>query len=227
MDNIAGQQNRLSDIRKSVLIVCRDASTYRLFEPILSKASSITSRVVLDIEAAPFQLETERPRAVVLPLSFADSNGAKEFIFVKEIRTSGYRGSIALLADTFAREYLLETVRSGANDLLIRGDALDLQTEIENLIVRNAARQQGKPKPILTVPLTESGFLKSLGLAHEDIELLDLFYDGRFPPYAVLAKQSGLSVRKVQNAMNRMRRALRTNTRGQFVNVITLCKFLG
>lgn len=137
--------------------------------------------------------------------------------FLQRLREMGHRGKVVILTSEESPEWFARAIFAGADDYWIKTSRPWPHELMEQLLDPVAA----ETSPVFA----RTGFLRTSGLANEDVELLAAWYDG-FPSDAELALRLRTTEKKVNRRLTeRIFRKLGVANRAQLARILTLCAF--
>lgn len=206
--------------RRSVIVVDDDESLRRVAKRLLNQAGLDDVETVGTFEAAEEILRGRSPDLLLLDIHLG--KGLFDGLhLLRRVRARGYNGVAVVVSGDFASEQVSRAAAWGADDFLVKGVHLDFAREIVRILELHYGDSPMRRGP---EALTDIGYLRSFGLADDEVALLRHYCDGfDFPEAAALAVKAGKNRSDIENTLASIREKLGVSNQAQLAHRLTIC----
>ena len=163
------------------------------------------------------RLSNGEPDLLFVDIHLGEQNNGLDY--VQNLRSSGYKGFIAMCSVDFSLKVIDRSVWAGANDFFIKNNNLDLAEEIAALLER-CHRSSDKMGAVHN--LLMSTFLKCIELTNFEYQLLEAFFP-EFPSQKELSFILERSEGFIRKSFSNIYRKFQVNGPAQLARMLTLC----
>jgi DNA-binding NarL/FixJ family response regulator len=163
------------------------------------------------------RLSDGEPDLLFVDIHLGEPNDGLDY--VQNLRTSGYRGFIAMCSVDFSLDAIDRSVWAGANDFFIKNNNLDFVEEVEALLER--CHQPGE-KMGLVKNLVITTFLRCIDLTQFEYKLLEAFFPD-LPQQKELSFILNRSEGFIRKSFSNIYRKFQVNGPAQLARMLTLC----
>lgn len=211
------EDDRLSNSGKTdpykVLIVDDDFLVRRGFKRLLQWNPEFAVKTVASGSEALLEISESRPDLILLDIDLGpgEMNGLE---CLKKMRAAGFNGIICMFTVDPSPRSLYDALIAGADDYLVKAKALDLVLELNNLLQQKENQNRD--------PISECGYLRSLGISDLRISILREFVSKGFPSEKELSPMMGKSENAIWKHFHQIREVLGLENNAQLVHVLTI-----
>jgi len=138
---------------------------------------------------------------------------------LRAIEETHQRGAVCMLSGLLSPELLHEALLAGADDYLLKCDDFRLRDEVERLVDLGRLPREHRPR---YASIADPGFLRTLHLSTEQIDILVEMIKRGFPPDKELAEALGLGAKALAERIKRIEARFGASSRRQLVRYLTV-----
>lgn len=208
--------------RYSLLVVDDEVSVLRYVKSALASQDDIEVLVADGLDVAFKIIEGRNPTIVLLDIHLGQEE-TDGITSIQHIRRMGYKGIVCIFTGDPSPVLLFQAALSGADDYMVKGVSCDLVEEVRRLIME----QEDATTRDFRDPITETAFLRSLGLRNEQAKLLSDYASLGYPRIKELSCQLGISETGLWKRLSRIRDRLGMDCMTQIAHLLTALSIFG